>query len=106
MFEAGLLGTVSFSGRCCTVAWIHSPPPLDTLDDAWEGLEALFRIAISLRDQGCDFYDTVVIEISGQRSDESPCRMTVEAAVDDLLSWEADQLSDDELRGRLKVQGP
>ena len=105
--ERHLVGAANISDHhLLLLSWVSLKWSIDDLDDALPGIILGFDAAIDVWENGCAVYDRVQINAWDKREDEQIHRLTVLANMDDLLAWEADQLSDTELIARLQVTEP
>ena len=102
-----LVSAVNISGdHLLLLSWVSLNWPIQDLDDALSGVILGFDAAVEAWKNGCAVYDRVQIAVWDRRNDQQIHRLTVQANMDDLLAWQANELSDKELLIRLQVTEP
>jgi len=107
LHRRNLIGAANISDdHQLLLSWISLDWPIQDLDDALPGVILGFDAAIEVWKGGCAVYDRVQITVWDRRNDEQIHRLTVQADLNDLLAWQANELSDKELIIRLQVSEP
>jgi len=104
MVARQMVGAVNLSDdRLLRLKWVSLDWPVSGLDSALAGVVAGLDVALSLREEACDVYDEVQIEVYDRQENEQTHKLTVRAQMDDALKWRAGELTDRELIARLDV---
>ncbi|MDY7039704.1 MAG: hypothetical protein SVX38_02445 [Chloroflexota bacterium] len=107
MYARRIIGAVHVTsdGRF-EVTWLCRNQPINTLDDALDGIMQSFLVALQTRDeQRCPF-DQVWIQVWDERAEQRTFRLSVRASVDDLRAWRSGLIDDPQLIERLEVDYP
>ena len=104
LHERNLVAAANISdNHLLDLYWVSLGWPIQDLDDALSGVVLGFDAAVEVWKDGCAVYDRVQVVVWDRRQGEQVRRLTVQANVDDLLAWQAGELSDKELIIRLQV---
>jgi hypothetical protein len=104
MIARQMIGAVNLSDdRLLRLKWVSLDWPVSDLDSALAGVILGLDVALAVREEACNVYDRVQIEIYDRQGTEQTHKLTVHAQMDDALKWRAGELNDRELLARLKV---
>ena len=104
MIARRMVGAVNLSDdRLLRLKWVSLDWPVTDLNSGLAGVVMGLDVALAVREDACDVYDRVQIEIYDRQGDEQRHRLTVHAEMDDALKWRAGELDDRELIALLNV---
>jgi len=107
LYRLGLAGSVHVASGNRLDIHLHSrAPAVERFADAREEVWMAFELALALQEEGCAFFDQLLVHVLDTRWDPPRPRVTVLAQVDDLEAWQQGRIIDAELVARLQVESP
>ncbi|MBC7251845.1 MAG: hypothetical protein H5T62_16395 [Anaerolineae bacterium] len=88
------------------LTWLSRDQPINTFEDALEGITRAFLVALQTRDEELCPFDQVWIEVWDERAEQRAFRLGVRASMADLAAWRSGAIDDQQLLARLEVVYP